>query len=60
MYHAAYLADTQAERYVLCQSEASWMSGEGDGRGVVTRVAQAGQCWASVRLEPVKGGGDGT
>lgn len=44
-YHPAYLADTQADRYVLCQSEASWMGGEGlEGKSLheLHRPASAG------------------
>lgn len=53
MYHTAYLVDTQAvDRYVLCS--------EGTKGKSLHELAQPGQCWASVRLEPVKGGGDGT
>lgn len=51
MYHSGHLVSRN--RYVSAvRSEASWE--------VVARVAQAGQRWASVRLEPVGGGGDGT
>lgn len=29
MYHTAYLVDAQVDRYVPCQSEASWTGSEG-------------------------------
>lgn len=63
MYHNAYLLVDI--RYVIPRQVGTYcaiMDGRrGDGRGAVLCVAQPGQCcWAPVRLEPVKGGVDGT